>query len=157
MENNISCTPPEIREAADEISMDLLPQKSKEIYNRAYRNFQNFMLEKGIVNISENVLLAYMAELAKSKKCSTLWSIYSMLRSTINLRVSLDISKYLKLRAFLKQKNQGYIPKKSKVLSKQQFDMFLLAPDELYLMHKVMYCKIKFIKIKYNYLCLYVR
>jgi hypothetical protein len=40
-----------------------------------------------------------------------------------------------KLRAFLKRQNDGYTPKKSRVLTKKQVDQFLnLAPANKYLM-----------------------
>jgi hypothetical protein len=49
-----------------------------------------------------------------------------------------DISKFLKLRAFLKKTSEGYTAKKSKVFTKDEFDKFLFeAPDKLYLGLKV--------------------
>ncbi|KAJ8912574.1 hypothetical protein NQ315_006646 [Exocentrus adspersus] len=51
----------------------------------------------------------------KKMKSSTLWSVYSMLRATLNIYNKVDIGTYLKLRAFLK----------------------LEAPDDTYLSTKV--------------------
>lgn len=77
-------------------------------------------------------------------KPSTLWSQYSMLRSTLDIKKGIDMSKYSKLRAFLKRQNEGYLPKKSRVFTKEQVDNFLNnAPDNLYLMQKVGTFKIK--------------
>ncbi|XP_031355976.1 uncharacterized protein LOC116180226 isoform X2 [Photinus pyralis] len=71
-------------------------------------------------------------------KSSTMWSQYSMIKALLNLKHGLDISKYMKLRAYLKKQNEGYTPKKSKVFTKEQFEDFLNnAPDEQYLGIKV--------------------
>lgn len=134
----IDCTPPEVRDAANVVSLDLLPRKSREIYERSYLRLENFRREKKIQSFSENVMLAYFANSFEKLESSTLWSNYSMLRATLNLKHNVDISKYSKLLAFLKQKNHGYLAKKSKTLTKQQFEDFLRnAPDEKYLLHKV--------------------
>uniref|UniRef100_A0A6P7GT43 Uncharacterized protein LOC114346084 n=1 Tax=Diabrotica virgifera virgifera TaxID=50390 RepID=A0A6P7GT43_DIAVI len=61
-----------------------------------------------------------------------------MLKSVINIRVDIDISKFPKLLAFLKRRNEGFKPKKSRILTSEQVDQFLReAPDDKYLMLKV--------------------
>ncbi|KAK9751931.1 Phage integrase family [Popillia japonica] len=71
-------------------------------------------------------------------KPSTLWSQYSVLRSTLDIKKGIDMSKYSKLRAFLKRQSGGYLPKKSRVFTKEQVDNFLNnALDYSYLMQKV--------------------
>lgn len=137
-EENIFQTPPEIRDAANLASFDLIPTKSKLIYERRYRRFEVYLEENNIKLISENVLLAYMAKLSETNKSSTLWSTYSMINSMLKIKRNIDISKFIKLRAFLKKKNIGYVPKKSKTLTREQFEKFLTeAPNDKYLMHKV--------------------
>jgi hypothetical protein len=62
-----------------------------------------------------------------------------MVKTTLNLKNGINIEKVSKLRAFLKRQNDGYTPKKSRVLTKEQVDRFLnFAPDNKYLMMKVL-------------------
>ncbi|XP_044262164.1 multifunctional protein ADE2 isoform X4 [Tribolium madens] len=115
-----------------------LPEKSKAQYERAYKLFQDWREKNQRNSLSENVLLAYFQELSKRNKPSSLWAAYSMLRTTLNLKNNVDISKYFKLGAFLKRKSDGYKPKKSKTLTPQQIKEFLSsAPDKDYLFTKV--------------------
>jgi hypothetical protein len=61
-----------------------------------------------------------------------------MLKAELNINHNIRLGKYTKLLAFLKRKNAGYKPKKTKILSKQQVDNFLHnAPNEKYLATKV--------------------
>jgi hypothetical protein len=94
---------------------------------------------KKTTQYTEDVCLAYFFE-KSNYKSSSLWSFYSMLRSTLLVRNGIDISKYLKLQAYLKRQCDTYKPKKSKVLSKSEIDKFITeAPDDTYLMIKVNY------------------
>lgn len=139
VESDSECTPPEIVKAAELTSLKLLPEKSRKRYERAYDQFLAWRRTKKIKSsFSENVLLTYIDELAKKVKPSTLWTQYSMLRTTIYVNHNVDISKYLKLRAILKRFSDGYKPKKAKVLTKQEINDFILrAPDEKFLFAKV--------------------
>jgi hypothetical protein len=95
---------------------------------------------KKTTQYTEDVCLAYFFEKSNNYKSSSLWSFYSMLRSTLLVRNGIDISKYLKLQAYLKRQCDTYKPKKSKVLSKSEIDKFITeAPDDTYLMIKVNY------------------
>lgn len=143
--------PKEILECAQKVSLNLLPKKSREIYEYAYQRFMDWCKEKNIQLYSEDVLMVYFSNLANIMKPSTLWSQYSMLRSTLDIKNGVDMSKYSKLRAFLKRQNEGYLPKKSRVFTKEQVDLFLhTAPDTLYLMTKVKVFKIKKQNLKKN-------
>ena len=94
--------------------------------------------EKHINGIPENVMLAYFGELAQKYSSSSLWTFYSMLRSTLNINNNIEIEKYSKLRAFLKRKSHGFQAKKSKILNQQEIKSFLKdAPDQVYLDIKV--------------------
>lgn len=145
------CTPPGYPEEnekpniANENSGHLLPAKSKDLYENAYKRFEKYMLERGVSAVTETIMIDYMAELSKRFKSSSLWSNYSMLKGTLNLSHNIDISKFFKLRAFLKQQNIGYKAKKCKIFTKSQFRRFLRAPDKKYLMHKVDILVSKFI------------
>lgn len=127
-------TPPEIIETATNACLNLLPQKSRQKYEICYKRFMEWRQKHKVNSFSENVAVAYFEELSKTLKSPTLWSHYSMLRSTINV----DLSKYLKLRAFLKRRSDGYTAKKSKTLTSQEINVFIKeAPDNKFLLTKV--------------------
>lgn len=137
-DDDVPLTPPEVREAARNVEINLLPEKSKKIYEDRYCRFMDYRKNKNIGSFSENVLIAYFAELSQKLKSSTLWSVYSMLKSTLSTHHNVDLAKYLKLRAFLKRQKDGYQPKKSKVFEKEEVIKFLSeAPDANYLSTKV--------------------
>lgn len=128
----------EIREAAQQMSIDLLPDKSKKIYTMAYNTFKGWRRDKKTNSFCEDVMLAYFADLSKKYACTSLWSTYSMLKTTINAYNNIDISKYTKLISYLKKQSRGYIPKKSAVFEKEHISKFLSeAPDTDYLCEKV--------------------
>lgn len=94
-EEEYSCTPPEVCEAAYIASLDLLPKKSKTLYESCYKTFQDWEKTSNTKSCSERVLLAYFKKLAEKYKPSTLWSNYSMLKTTIKIYEKLDITCYL--------------------------------------------------------------
>ncbi|KAK4876477.1 hypothetical protein RN001_012899 [Aquatica leii] len=64
--------------------------------------------------------------------------MHSMLRCSLNLHQNIDISKFNKLHALLKQALVGYVPKKSKILEEDNINKFINEADnELYLAMKV--------------------
>jgi hypothetical protein len=83
-------------------------------------------VEKKARIYTENVLLAYFSEKSKDHKSSTLWAQYSMIRSSLIVNTNIDISKYPKLMAFLKRNSDGYQAKKSKVLTRDQMEIFFI-------------------------------
>ncbi|KAJ8980605.1 hypothetical protein NQ317_017366 [Molorchus minor] len=74
------------RDAANSVISNLLPEKSRRQYQNAYQQFKEWCETNKARKISENVLLAYFAEKSKKVKSSTLWAIYSMLKSTLLLK-----------------------------------------------------------------------
>lgn len=131
-------TPEEISEKAKEVTLNLLPDKSKAKYNAQYKLFMDWCRKKNIKKYSENVILTYLSVLFEKYKPSTMWSIYSMLKSTLIVKNDIDISKFAKVQAFLKKKSVGHIAKKSRVLTQQDINTFLgEALDEMYLLAKV--------------------
>lgn len=115
-----------------------LPLNSRELYKGVYSTFKKWMDEKNHTEFDEDLILIYFDHLSKNYAPSTLWSKYSMLRSTIACEHNIDISKYERLRAFLKEKNFGYIRKESKIFTDEEILKFMTeAPDRLYLSHKV--------------------
>lgn len=131
-------TPPDVAEAANAASLELLPEKSKIRYIRERSIFVTWCKQKNIKKFTESVLLAYFAENSKKMKSSTLWSSYSMLKTCLIVQDNVDISKFSKLIAFLKRKSVGYRAKKSRIFTRTEISRFLLeAPDESFLMMKV--------------------
>jgi hypothetical protein len=130
--------PLEIIEAASSAVLNLLPNKSRKLYDAAYNRFREWCVEKKARIYTENVWLAYFSEKSKDNKSSTLWAQYSMIRSSLIVNTNIDISKYPKLMAFLERNSDGYQAKKSKVLTRDQMEIFLSeANDNEYLMIKV--------------------
>lgn len=141
-ENNSSSsdedTPPHLRDKALNAAQNLLPKTSDKRYNLTFENFNKWREANKADKISENVMLAYFNELSEKLKPSTIWSKYSMLKSTININCNIDIGTYKKLTAFVKRQSDGFKSKKSKVLSAENIDSFLKeAPDVTYLATKV--------------------
>ncbi|XP_050309956.1 uncharacterized protein LOC126745933 [Anthonomus grandis grandis] len=135
---SISETLPELTEAVNAASLELLPIKSRNKYNYAYSRFMDYRTNKNVTSFSENVVMAYFLELGSKINSSTLWANYSMLKATLAIRHDVDISEYSKLRAFLKQQAHAYKPKKSKIITKEEINKFIQdAPDKEYLMIKV--------------------
>ena len=110
-DDDLNLTPPEIKEMAEKISSELLPQKSKERYEAQYKAFKKWCELKKIKVYSENVMVAYFSELVQDNKKS-LWSIYSMLKACILLYDNIEIAKYSKLISYLKRKTETHKPKK---------------------------------------------
>lgn len=137
-ENEDLFTPPELKEAAQTVILNLLPEKSKHKYNKTYEEFMEWKGKKNAISFSESVLICYFSEKAQKYKPSTLWSIYSMLKTTMLAKNDINIAEYKKLSAFLKRKSEGFRSKKSKVLSTKDVYSFLKnAPDDKYLLMKV--------------------
>src|SRR3978361_232085 len=96
-DSELELTPPNITEAAKITSLGLLPEKSKKKYESSYKRFLEWKQHQNAVSFSENVLLAYFGEVSKQFRPTTLWSQYSMLRTTININNNIDIASYQKL------------------------------------------------------------
>lgn len=118
----------EIEAAANEAVSSLGPTKSSEKYCAAYDHFKKWCDSKNVNKFEENVFLAYFNTMAKEKKwkSSTMWSRYSMIKSQLIIKNGMDISKCLKLRAFLKKANEGYSAKKSRIFRRSSLKLFYL-------------------------------
>lgn len=116
----------------------VLPVGSQLQYNRAYQQFQSWNKSNGWSPISEDTFLKYFQELAKRSKPSSLFANYSMLKATFRTNDDIDIGKYSKLLEFLKEKNSGYKPLRSKVFTDEEIEKFINeAPDDRWLDVKV--------------------
>jgi integrase len=131
-------TPPEILERAATTTSSLLPKKSVKTYERCYSEFMAWRAKNKVGNFSENVVVVYFDELSTKLKPPSLWTHYSILKSTLSLKHQVDISKFFKLHALLKRKSEGYQPKKAKTFSPNEIKQFIgEAPDMKYLLLKV--------------------
>ena len=82
----------EFREA-NAATSDILPSKSREIYEKELRQFNVWRKEKAVDLLNEDVLLEYFSTIAKTAKASTLWCRYSMLKATLKVFENVDISR----------------------------------------------------------------
>ncbi|KAF5306435.1 hypothetical protein FQR65_LT07347 [Abscondita terminalis] len=122
----------------EKVTEDLLPVKSRSSYDKEHNIFLNWKSSNSVKLVNETVMLEYFQNLAKKYSPNTLWTKYSILKSSLIVNDNINISVYPRLVSFLKQKSKGYVPKKSKVLTGDQVVKFIKdAPNESYLMHKV--------------------
>jgi hypothetical protein len=107
-------TSPELKNIADCAVSNLILEKSKRHrqYDKCYNDFKERCNKNNVKTVSEIVVLAYLMEKSKTVKSSTLWSTYSMLKLTLNIRDGIGVMKFLKLVPFLK-KSQLVIRRKS--------------------------------------------
>lgn len=130
--------PQAIRDAAKQVSLNLLPEKSKRLYTAAYNTFKKWRRENGSNSFCQDVLLAYFADLSKHYSPPSCWSTYSMLKCTINSYDQVDIGRYKRLYSFLKKYASGYVSKKAAVFTSQDISKYINeAPDEVHLCKKV--------------------
>jgi hypothetical protein len=110
----VPSTSPELKNIADCAVSNLIPEKSKRQYDKGYlyNDFKEGCNKNNVKTVSENVVLAYLMEKSKTVKSSTLWSTYSMLKLTLNIRNGTGVTKFLKLVPFL-EKSQLVIRRKS--------------------------------------------
>ncbi|XP_062558992.1 uncharacterized protein LOC134223803 isoform X2 [Armigeres subalbatus] len=138
MSDSDSDSPMDVEEVAEAASDRLIPEKSKALYESSYKKFDEWRTKHGIQAVDERCLLEYFSQEMASQKPSTKWSHFSMLKSTINCNLGINISSFKTLVKFLKSKADGYSPKKSKILTKEQIFKFLKdADDDKYLALKV--------------------
>lgn len=131
-------TPLELIAIADAAMLQSLPEKSKKRYDGEYDDFRKWKEEHKVDSNSERVLMARFNQLSEKYAPSTLWSRYSMLKTTLKLYDNVDIGHYAALIAFLKKKSQHYVSTKAAVFEPEEIQKFLNeAPDELWLDVKV--------------------
>lgn len=136
-ENSI-LTPEELKQQVINAELSFLPEKSREKYLKAYHVFNEWRLTKGASSFSETVLLSYFLDLSQTRRSSTMWSIYSMLKATLKTKHNVHIETYAKLVSFLKRMSVGHKAKKSKIFTALNIEKFLNeAPDCNFLAAKV--------------------
>lgn len=128
--------------------MDLLMDADQDIntfndktvgrYKMTYTALNKWKEAHGYSVIDEDVLLAYFTNASQTFQYSTLKSMHSMLKKTIQHKDNIDILTYSRLNDFLKEKTVPYERGKGKVFSASEIKRFLFeAPDTHYLAMKV--------------------
>lgn len=129
--------PEHIKNKAYEIASNLLPEKSKDKYLRAYNIFQEYMKSEQTI-LCEEALLSYFHILSDKYCPSSMWTTYSMLKNCIMIYNSIDISTYKLLLKKLNKDKTDFHAKKAKVFTPEEVKSFLEnAPDSKYLDIKV--------------------
>lgn len=128
----------EIDETETTEALTTLPEKSKIKYEKQYNFFMEWCEKKNVTKYTEPVLMQYFTEKANIFKSSTLWTMFSMLRATMIIKLNVNIGNYKKLSTFLKKNAVGYESHKTKIFTGDEINRFLTeAPDEVYLLMKV--------------------
>lgn len=92
-ESEMSCTPPNIKEKAGIAISELIPRKSKAVYENCYKKFMEWKKTHKVSSLSEDVIISYLSDLSSTMKPSTLWSQYSMLKAYCsNCTITLNIN-----------------------------------------------------------------
>ena len=113
---------------------------SADKYTLIYETYKKWQMEhkSSLSSSEESNLIVYFKDLSEKLKPSTLWSIWSMLKKTLNTRDNVDINKFQNLKNLIKNNSKGYKPKKSLVFSWDEIMKFInSAPDYIYLISKV--------------------
>lgn len=97
MDDPLELTQTENMEETNVAGTEALPQKSCDRYLVAYDSFLLWKNKRKIKSFSENVFMAYFTDLSTKYKASTLWSTFSMLKSTMETKHDIDIKSYSKL------------------------------------------------------------
>lgn len=122
------------------VQQDLLPKKSSDRYLLVYDTYKKWQAdnENNLSSSRESNLIIYFKGLQAKLKPPTLWSIWSMLKRTLNTHDGVDISKFQNLKCLLSINSKGYKPKKSAVFKWKEVEKFLQeAMDFIYLSFKV--------------------
>lgn len=143
--------PLEVKKEAQAACYKLLPKKSKDNYDKEFRHFEEWRKQQSITGINEEVMLAYFHIYRRKIAPSSLWTKYSMLRSTLKVYMNSDISKYGKLISYLKSEARTHKSKKAKILERLHIEKFLNeAPNNKYLMMKVLFIFLYLIQSIYS-------
>ncbi|KAB0804760.1 hypothetical protein PPYR_01730 [Photinus pyralis] len=130
--------PDEIIQEAEEASGKLIPEKSRNRYEKELTAFNEWRAKRvGEMVLNETVVLAYVSGLSKVFKASSLWTKFSMLKKALIVNGNVDISRFGKVIAFMKAQNVNYVPKKSKILSVEDTRQFILEASDDFLLCKV--------------------
>lgn len=119
-----------------------VPDKSRAQYDHTYQEYRKWCLKNNMEMTTEDGILRYFTTEMATYKSSSLWTKYSMLRSTIKLFEGIDICTFPSIIPYLKSKGDGHRTTKSLTLSKDHVDKFLAEADnKKHLLNKVLLLK----------------
>lgn len=137
----------DVLKEAEAARNESLPLKSSKLYSQTYDTFNKWKLankmEEG--DFSEDTFLAYFRFLSnkKNRVPTSLWQVYSMLKSMVKKKNKINIEQYSDLHGYLSAKSKGYEPQKASVFTDEQIGEFISnAPDEYFLDVKACMTKI---------------
>lgn len=87
--------PNDVAEEAKSATFELLPPKSKVKYEKEYKNFKSWQNSRQIRGTNEDIMLSYFHGIGNVQKASSLWTRYSMLKSTLKVNENIDIGRYV--------------------------------------------------------------
>lgn len=90
---NEELVPEEVLNAANEALANIVPNKSKSLYEKEYMLFCQWRNKKQVKGVNEKIIMAYISEKSKNVKSSSLWSYYSQLKKMLSVKENVDISK----------------------------------------------------------------
>jgi integrase len=134
------CTPPEVAALAAAAVSKLIPEKSRNLYEKNYLDFLKWCEVNNVQesHYSENVILAFVSTLARTYAPSTMWTKFSMLRKSLTANGHKQALTLPKVEAYLKGNSKGHIAKKAETFSREQIEKYLIeASDETHLHYKV--------------------
>jgi hypothetical protein len=85
--------PKDILQEANAATLNLLPQKSKDRYIKEFEKFRSWMKNINVNVVTEEVVAAYFIGLIEKYAASSLWSTFSMLKSTLLIFEKVEMSK----------------------------------------------------------------
>nr|XP_046479430.1 uncharacterized protein LOC124217610 [Neodiprion pinetum] len=122
------------------VPAEMISRKSSDRYLLVYNTYKTWRGEnkKSLPSSEENNLIIYFQTLKEKLKPPTLWSIWSMLKKTLNIYEKINIHHFLTLKSLIKTNAKGYKPKKACALRWNHITKFMdEAPDHTYLAMKV--------------------
>jgi hypothetical protein len=91
IENCEQDVPEDVGVTAEQASSSL-PAKSRSRYDKAHADFVEWRHKQNVKSVNEQVILAYVQELSQSFAPSSLWTIVSMLKTSLQIKEKIDIS-----------------------------------------------------------------
>lgn len=117
----------------DPASKQQIPEKSSVRYKKCLKEFNNWMDSNQEADVTEKVLMAYLQHKSATLAPNSLASLYSMLKTCLP-----KLGSFVQVQAYLKKITKNYKPSKSLSFASEEFHEFVLrAPDDRFLMHKV--------------------
>ncbi|XP_037043342.1 uncharacterized protein LOC119079498 isoform X1 [Bradysia coprophila] len=120
--------------AYNERIQHFLPDKSRGRYETEYAKFRKWQEAQDMISFTEEVLLKYFGGLARTLAPTTLYTVYSMLKSMLSSKHNVNIGEYSQLLALLKKSKVEFISNAPpRLFTADEVNKFLQeAPDSEY-------------------------